>query len=363
MFKRNERHSVLIGLNEHSIRLARLQQQDDQPLGLDRFAELRTDDEDGVGRWIREAYPEQMSGFIPAYASFHPGERLLLREVVNSRRLQEPAYLLGLVTEQAKIPSAKEWQYGLLSSIDGTSISPESNQRSGLVVGVPWTAVREMQARLKRWGLRPRRLELGTLNLLGGLSRHMGMTAYGHSVAACEIGRTQTRLYLIGKDGVHTPPALPHGLQSVEEAAMKELGAPDLETARRQLEAPTDALSTHSRRLVRTLSRHLRPAIDYFEMQTGQRIGSLFCAHLPGQLHWVEAALCSAVDLDPFPLDLAAWQNAVGLQGRPADGSGAGWLCLFSLIAQLAPATGGAAVAPAPAAATTPPLAPHGTEP
>jgi hypothetical protein len=367
MFKRKDRHSVLIGLNEHSVKLARLLQLEDKPLGLDGFTEVRANDEEAIVTWIRHQFPEQISGFLPAYATFYPGERLLMREVVNTRRLLEPAYLPGLVQEQAKIPSSKEWQCGLVSATDGSPLTPESTQRAGLVLGVPWTAVRDLQQKLKRWGLRPRRLELGTLTMLGGINRHMGTIADGHSVAACEIGQSQTRLYLIGKDGVHTPPALPHGLLSVEEAAMKELGAPDVEAARRQLETQPEALLAHSRRLVRMLSRHLRPAIDYFEMQTGQRIGSLFCAHLPSRLHWLETALCSAVDLEPFPLDLPAWLAASGLEAelKPETPLGADWLQLLGVVSQLAPtaATGAAPAATAPVpAGNNPPLPTHGPE-
>ncbi len=373
MFKRKDRHNVLIGLNEHSVKLARLLQLEGQPLGVDRFTEVRANDEEAVAGWIRSNFPEQISGLLPTYATFYPGDRLLMREVVNTRRLLEPAYLPGLVQEQAKISSAKEWQCGLVSSTDGSPLTPESTQRSGLIVGVPWTAVRDLQQKLKRWGLRPRRLELGTLTMLGGISRHMGTIAYGHSVAACEIGQSQTRLYLIGKDGVHTPPALPHGLLSVMEAAMKELGAPSVEAALKQLEEQPEALLAHSRRLVRMLSRHLRPAIDYFEMQTGQRIGSLFCAHLPSRLHWLETALCSAVDLEPFPLDLPSWLASAGLEfeAAPTTVPAADWLQLLGVVAQLAPTTASAPAAPAPApapaaatapAGTNPPTPPHGPE-
>ena len=61
------------------------------------------------------------------------------------------------------------------------------------------------------------------------------------------------------------------------------------------------------------LSRHLRPAVDYFEMQTGQRIGALFCAHLPERLGWLEETLAAAVDLEYFSPDFAKWLPAVGI--------------------------------------------------
>jgi hypothetical protein len=86
------------------------------------------------------------------------------------------------------------------------------------------------------------------------------------------------------------------------------------------------------------LTRHLRPAIDYFEMQTGQPLGALFCAHLPCQLGWLEEALCAAVDLEFMVPDLATWVSSVGLAlptGEPAPARA--WFQPLSLIAQLAP--------------------------
>jgi len=216
-------------------------------------------------------------------------------------------------------------------------LTVESNSRTALYLGVPWSAAREAQVRLRDWGVRPRRLELGTPVLLGGLTRYASLTGYPHLIAACEIYRNQTHLYLIGKDGVHTPPPLPHGLLSIEEAAMKELSAPDSAAARKLLEQPTEELKHHGRRLIRMLSRHLRPAVDYFEMQTGQRIGALFCAHLPERLAWLEEALATAVDLEYFSPDYSKWLPSVGLDAPGHAMLGPSWLQPLSLVAQLAP--------------------------
>ena len=350
MFKRKDRHSILINLSEHCVQLARIRQDDSGPLAVDRTTELPAGDEDAIAGWIRGAFPEAGNGYLPAYCTFFPPERLIMREAVNTRRLAEPGYLTGLIMEHAKVSSAKEWHVNLLNPYDGMPLTPESTQRTGLIVGIPWTAVRAVQQLLKQLSVRPRQLEIGTITALGGLSRQIGLASYPDGVAVCEIARNQTRLYLIGKDGVHTPPALPHGLLSIEEAAMKELGAPDIVTTVRELEKPTENLVAHGRRLVRMLSRHLRPAIDYFEMQTGQRIGALFCGHLPSRLAWLEDSLIKAVDLDPFPIDLPAWMSKIGL--RFEDGVETpplSWLPLLSAVGDLAPET----PAPATAAVTS----------
>lgn len=348
IFQRKERHGVLLNLTDHFVQLARLSGLDERPLLVDRFTELPVGDEEAVTRWLRETFPDHTSGYLPGYCSFHPHERLLLRETINPRRLTEQGYLSGLVAEHAKLSSTKEWHIAALNPSEGMPLTPESTARAGLLLGVPWTAVRENQNLLRKWGIRPRRLEVGTLALLGGLARHLSLTAYPHALVACEITHTQTKIYLLGKDGVHTPPSLPHGLLSIEEAAMKELGAPDVATARRHLEEPTDELRAHGRRLVRMLSRHLRPAVDYFEMQTGQRIGALFCTHLPGRLGWIEHALSVAVDLDLFSPDFPAWLPAVGLQTGDAPVPSHSWLQPLSLVGQLIPGP----TTPAPATAS-----------
>jgi hypothetical protein len=182
-------------------------------------------------------------------------------------------------------------------------------------------------------------LELGTLPLLGGLGRHLELNSYPNALVVCEISQHETRTYFLGKDGVHTPAHLPHGLLSIEEVAMKELGAPDLPTARRFMEESTDAIRSQGKRLVRILARHLRPAVDYFEMQTGQRSGALFCAQIPSRLSWVAHALSAAVDLEPFTPDYGRWLPAVGLQVSDSAALNPSWLQPLSLVAQLAPAT------------------------
>jgi len=359
MFTRKDRNNILLSLTEHGLRLARVLQLEDRAVTVDQFVELPAGDEEAMRKWLDLVFPDRGTGFLSAYVTFYPADRLISREVINPRRLDEPNYLPSLVTESAKILSPREWQIGLIHPGDGSELNSESMQRTGLIVGASWNSIRETQELLRHWNFRPRQLELGSVTMLGGLSRHLGLSGYSDAVAACEIGSTQTRLYLLGKDGVHTPPALPYGLLSIEEAVMKELGLPDVQSARVQLESPIDALQTHSRRLVRLISRHLRPAIDYFEMQTGQRIGSLFSAYLPSRLSWLEQALCSAVDLDPFPVKMQHWMKAtsVSLTGPEEPVPDHHWMPALGIIAQLnsvAPTQSGASAQLAVSATRSP---------
>jgi hypothetical protein len=335
---RNKRSGVLYNQTEHGLQLARLGRFDEKPLTVDAFAELAAGDDEGMTRWLAANFAERGPGYLSAYCGFHPSERVLLRENINPRRLAEPDYLPALLAEQARLPSTKDWFVRALHPIEGEEFSAATPPRPGLLLGLPLSGVRELQNRLRKQSIRPHRLEVGTVALLGALLRHIRQTAYPHAVVACELGQTQTRIFLLGKDGVHTPAALPHGLLSIVEGAMKELGAPDVATARRALEQPTEELRGHARRLVRALTRHLKPAVDYFEMQTGQPIGALYCAHLPEKLAWLEEALCAAVDLEFLSPNLETWMPTVGLQLAPHTPAPArSWFQALSLVGQLTP--------------------------
>jgi hypothetical protein len=339
ILSRTPRGGVLLNQTDHGVQLARLGRLDERPLLVDAFTELPAPvDDEAIAQWLQTTFPDRGAGYMACYCGFHPADRLLVREIINTRRFNEPAYLATLLAEATKIPAIKDWHLAAVSATDGEILSATTPSRPGLLFGMPQTTARDFQNRLRKLRLRPRRIEAGTLPMLGALARYLRETAYPHAVVACEITYTNTRIYFLGKDGVHTPPALPHGLLSIEEAAMKELGAPDVATARHQLEAPTDELRGHGRRLVRSLTRHLKPAVDYFEMQTGQPIGACFGAQLPARLGWLEETLCAAIDLEFLSPDFATWLPAAGIQLPDAAPPPArAWFQPLSLVASLTP--------------------------
>lgn len=338
LLPRNSRHSVLCNLTDHAVQLARLTGVGERPFGIELFAELPVADDAAIAAWIENACPERPGGYVPAYCAFHPAERMIVRENINTKRLAEANYLETLLAEHAKTSALRDWRVFAVQPADGDEITPAMSSRPGLLLGLPRTTIRETQQRLTKLGLLPRRLEIGTLTLLGALTRHLRESAYPNAVVACEIGLTQTRIYFIGKDGVHTPAPLPHGLRSIDEAAMKELGVPDVVTARAQLITPTAELRGHGRRLVRMLTRHLKPAVDYFEMQTGQPIGAIFCSHLPAKLGWLEEALAAAVELQFLVPDGTSWLGTMGMKlGHDTLPPDRTWFQAISLVGQLAP--------------------------
>ena len=333
-FPRHLRNGVLFNLTDNQLQLARLHL-NETPVPMDCLAELAPTDTAAVEQWTKANVQEKDSrGRLPAYCGFHPVERVLARVQINTRRLGEADYLPGLVAEQAKITSAKEWLIRVLNPLDGTPLTNDGTIRPGLLFGIPWSAIRITQDRLLDLGLRPRALEVTTLPLLGILTQHIAQTAYKHAVAVCEIERTQTRVYIIAKDGIHPLPPLPHGLASVVENAMKDLSTPDLAAAQALLESPDESTLEHGRRLVRLISRHLKPTVDQFELQTGHRIDELYCGQLPERLHWLSRELGEAVDLPLLEPALQADSVQFITEGATVSQQ---WLSALSLLTTFNP--------------------------
>ena len=339
MFNRQARPGALINLTDNFVHLARLVRLDEKPLQIDALAEIAPADEEALTRWLGENFNDYTgTGYLPAYCGFHPTQRVLVRENLYSRRLADAGYLAGLVAEQAKVSSAREWQITALQPSEGVTMTTDGMARPGLLFGVPWTVIREQQQRLLKLGLRPRRLEVGTLALLGTLSQQLARTGFANAIVVCEVEHAQTRTYVVAKDGVHTLSALPHGLLSILESALKELGAPDVATALKQLEDPPEAIRAHGRRFVRVLSRHLKPAVDHFELKTGHRIETFFCSQLPARLEWLGQSLGAAVELEVIAPNFEAWLPSASLKVEPGTVTlNSSWLATLSLVAELAP--------------------------
>src|SRR3954462_12021699 len=99
---RVQRTGLLWNVTDHVVQIARLGELEKRPLAIDRCAEFAAGDDEGVTGWVRETFPDRGVGYLAGYCGFHPTERVLLREAVNTRRLAEPEFLPGLFAEHAK---------------------------------------------------------------------------------------------------------------------------------------------------------------------------------------------------------------------------------------------------------------------
>lgn len=335
MIFRRVRSGLLIDISAHQVSVARVARLDENPVRIETAAELPAGDTAALNTWLRETFPEK--GLIPAVCGFRPSSAILRRNAnVNPKRLAEPEYLAGLVNEHARRDSLADWKLSALNPKDGVPLDTQGPPRHALLFGIDHVEVRRVQKTLVELGILPQRLEFSTVPMLGGVTHCAAVQGVTDAIVVCEIEAAYSSVFILGKDGVHTPEPLHNGLDAIIEAAQREFGIESAEAARARLETSDDDLLDRSRRLARPLARLLKPAVDYYELQTGQRVSSVFCANLPAKLAWIGEALAASDKLALFQPNCTAWCDHVGIK-VPTDGAislGPRWLGPLSQVAR-----------------------------
>ncbi|MDD2763844.1 MAG: hypothetical protein PHE83_07735 [Opitutaceae bacterium] len=342
MLLRRSRSGVVIEINPFRVLMARLGGLGSGSMHIEQVVELPADDLGRVGRELRALLPEYKA-YVPGICGIFPPTRLLQREEINPKKLAEPDYLPALLANQYKIP-AEQWRITLVSPFDGYPFDDEHPPiKEVLLCGEATAELQAAQRRFLDLGVHPRRLEISSLPVLGGVQSYQAINADSQPAAVVEIDLQRTYVFILGKNGVHTPAPIEFGFNVLIETARRELGIEDAATARARLFAGDAELVARAPRLLRQLVRNLKPAIDYFELQTGQRVNDLYCTFLPPDLEWLAQTLAASIEMQVLPVDCAAWLKALNLtcsddlSARLAPH----WLSLFSLIARLGPAAHG----------------------
>lgn len=346
--KRHSRRTLLVEFNPYQILVAEISRPSREAVVLESAVEFDRQDAEGFRTWVENnlhgrTWPNVVCGLVPRRGIVH-------RESVVPRRLGEPEYLADVVQEQQKgrflsstpfkVLSSTSWTLRAVGAIDGAPLPAEGPARPALICGMANDELQEVQQRLIDERLMPDRIEAGLLSFFGSVYGMMEKRGDTRAIGIVVIHETATSVYILGKEGVHTPNPVLHGFASIMELTRKELGGNDDDEVRDRLENPDAALLNHAAKLVRRIGRDLKPVIDSFEMTTGQPVDEILCAYLPPKLGWIAEPLARATGRTAVVVDCAEWLPTVGLQvadGGPAFGPH--WLGALSLVANLPDAT------------------------
>jgi len=177
------------------------------------------------------------------------------------------------------------------------------------------------------------RKEDGILPLLGVISSLTDRRQERRATVVVVIEQEHTTAYIIGKEGLHTPAAVPHGFASIVQAVRKEFGLGDDDAVRERLHQADDELLLRATKFVRAIGRDLKPLVDSYEMSTGQPVGEIHCAYLPPALQWIAEPLAQIIQRPSLDPDCAAWLPTVGLQAaEDLPPLGPHWLGALGLV-------------------------------
>lgn len=342
--KRNSRRTLVVEFNPYQILAAEISRPPRGAVVLESAAEFDRQDVSGFEAWL-EANGDTKS-WSNAICGLVPRRGLVHRESVQPKRLAEPEYLADVVQEQQKgrflsstpfkILSSGSWTLRAVNAIDGTALPSEGAARPALICGMANDELQDAQQRLMQQRLIPDRIEVGLLSFFGAVYTMMERRGDVRAVSIVVIHETATSVYILGKEGVHTPNPILHGFASIMELTKKELGGENDDDVRDRLHNPDEALLNQAAKLVRRIGRDLKPVIDSFEMTTGQPVDEILCAYLPPKLGWIAEPLARATGRSAVVVDCNEWLPTAGLvPGEGVAAFGPHWLGALSLVANL----------------------------
>lgn len=335
LFNRHSRRNLLIEINPYRTLVAGLTRPDEGAIVLDCAAEFETGDEAGLRKWLDTNF-ERQKAWVPVICGFVPPEALVQRESIQPRRLAEPGYFGAIAAEQYQIARPEAWSFRAITPLEGMPLAGGNSQRAALLAGVSNSDVHQLQQRLLDHRLLPFRVELGILPLLGVIADYKARRNEKSAVVVVVIEQEHTVAYIIGKEGVATPAPVRHGFASIVQAARKEFDLNDEAAVRARFHRADAELQARAGRLVRAISRDLKPVVDSFEMATGQSVGDIYCAYLPPELGWIATALGELMGRSPLALNCAEWLPTVNLQAAEGVAPFAPhWLGALSLVADV----------------------------
>ena len=129
---------------------------------------------------------------------------------------------------------------------------------------------------------------------------------------------------------------IPSGIAAMIPVVQKELGLKDEESAKKLFYSNTFDFTSMGAVLVKKLLKELQSSIGFYEVQTGQSIGSVLCTQLPTSLTWLGTTMAGSLGVPQLKAELLPWLESQNIKlsdgvtlGQPEER----WFGLFSLLA------------------------------
>lgn len=323
-----------VEIGEHLTLLARLSQLD-APVVVEEVKELASSDSDGIVAWTKATEGKGATGYAHATCGVYPTKRIVRRHTLDLKRTKDPAYFNEIYSQQFRIEPEK-FTVQVLNPEDGTEYDlTKANQKEALFCGMPSDDVIALQDRLLGQGVYPERLELGSLATLGGVVSYLKFKQSKTPVMLLEIGQETTHSFILSADGIDISRPIPSGIAAMIPVVQKELGLKDEESAKKLFYSNTFDFTSMGGTLVKKLLKELQSSIGFYEVQTGQSIGNVFCTQLPTSLSWLGTTMAGALGVAPLKVEMVPWlesQNIKLAEGVSLGSPDDRWFGLFSLL-------------------------------
>jgi hypothetical protein len=335
MFLAKKSKGFCVDIGEYSTVIARLSQPE-APYLVEELKEFATSDTAAISEWVKGTDGKGSTGYAHATCGIYPAKRIVRRHTLDLKKVKEPTYFNEIYTQQFRVEPEKYTIRALNPEDGGDYDLIKASSKEALFCGLPAEEIITVQDRLLEQGVYPERLELGTLATLGGLVSYLKFKQTKAPLLLLEIGEESTQSFILSADGVDISRPIPSGIAAMIPVVQKELGLKDEESAKKLFYSNTFDFTSMGGALVKKLLKELQSSIGFYEVQTGQSIGQVFCTQLPASLSWIGTTMAGALGVPALKMDMVPWLNSLNI--TLADGVTLGqpeerWAGLFSLMA------------------------------
>jgi hypothetical protein len=309
------------------------------PYVVEKVSEISADKSpEEIRKFISDFAGGKNQRYVFGNVAVYPDSRRFYRHSVDApAKLKESGYLEEVIRSQAGMDLASS-SVVVLNAGDGLPFDPTRSlaaQRELLVVGAGTGELRQLQDRILSYGIYPERMEIGSLPLVGTVIGHAKTGQIKRPILILEIEPKATTLYVVTSEHVDLCRTIPAGFDSMLPVISSELGVKDEKSARSMIYSNTFDFAELGQKLLTKLLKEIRSTTGFYEVQTGQSIGSVMLNLLPPSLDWVRPTISKSLGVETLKLDIPKMVAPYGVTFAPqlvGDGQLARLCGLWSLM-------------------------------
>lgn len=337
------KNNFIVEFRPSTIRAARISSET-TPTVVEDVIEIDLNSDKSPAATIREFAGSKPNAYMTASCCMYPRDRLIRQVLLDAQRGKEGDFVMSYLRNSAGVDPAAYSIY-CLSAEDGSDLElSASNKKQILVCGTSKAQISEVQTVLVDTAIYPRRLELGTVGIIGGLKDAIGTDVGRSPVLFLEIDEDFTNAVIVGPKGVEMARRIECGASHIAQALKEEMNLKDEAAAEKILKSRDFDLGPIAPKLLRKLLRELQSSIGFYEVQTGSSVSDLYCLKDGRSMGWLESSICDLLNLTPLAFDFEAWLSERNVSFASAETAGKmdiSWIGLFSLVLEFGKGRGG----------------------
>tara|TARA_B100001057_G_C22846129_1_gene949109 strand:- start:1048 stop:2082 length:1035 start_codon:yes stop_codon:yes gene_type:complete len=284
---------------------------------------------------VRKFCGAKTNGYLNGTCVVYPERRVVRQVVIEAPKGKETEFVFNFLHDQIE-NAPPELAAHCLSPKTGKEVDPrEFGRKEALICGVPHRDINELQQSMLEHAIYPKRLELGTVGILGAVRDVLKWKDSKLPALLLELDERCANAVIIGANGIEISRRIGMGSKDIAESLKLELNLKDEDAAIRLLSSEDFDDSTISKKIIRKLHRELQSSIGYYEVQTGQLVNWIHTTSRSIQMGWLERSLEDFLNLESLKFDVREWLESVGVSFASDELSemvDSSWLGLFSSL-------------------------------